>query len=83
MRPNIVRDGSNRPLVGTIDFKFFEKGECGTVLLPDNMSVCYRERNFGEGRKMNASFPLARYPMCSEWMAPSASGEPRSERLSN
>lgn len=27
-RPNIQRDGSNRPLSGTIEFKFLEKGEC-------------------------------------------------------
>jgi polyadenylate-binding protein len=25
-RPNIVRDGSNRPLSGTIEFKYLEKG---------------------------------------------------------
>ena len=27
-RPNIARDGSNRPLSGTIEFKYLEKGEC-------------------------------------------------------
>ena len=26
-RPNIERDGSNRPLSGTIEFKYLEKGE--------------------------------------------------------
>ena len=26
-RPNIQRDGSNRPLSGTIEFKYLEKGE--------------------------------------------------------
>jgi len=32
-RPNITRDGSNRPLSGTIEFKYLEKG------LPD-LGVC-------------------------------------------
>ena len=27
-RPNIARDGSNRPLSGTIEFKYLEKGKC-------------------------------------------------------
>lgn len=27
-RPNIARDGSPRPLQGTIEFKFLEKGAC-------------------------------------------------------
>lgn len=26
-RPNIPRDGTNRPLSGTIEFKYLEKGE--------------------------------------------------------
>lgn len=31
-RPNIARDGSNRPLSGTIEFKYLEKGACLRVL---------------------------------------------------
>jgi polyadenylate-binding protein len=31
-RPNIVRDGSNRPLSGTIEFKYLEKGAHSRVL---------------------------------------------------
>jgi polyadenylate-binding protein len=31
-RPNIARDGSNRPLIGTIEFRFLEKGARPRVL---------------------------------------------------
>lgn len=31
-RPNIARDGSNRPLSGTIEFKYLEKGGYWIVL---------------------------------------------------
>lgn len=40
-RPNIPRDGTNRPLSGTIEFKYIEKGTSRSPMQCSRRLTCY------------------------------------------